>query len=172
TQWLLLRWRRPLSIAEVMRRLCCLGLFALSLCACDDAAPPPSEPPPTVFGGERPVTLHVPPQYDPAEPMPLVVLLHGYRVSGVVQERFLKFAPQADARGFLYLYPDGTKNSQSLGFWNASDACCDFEGSGVDDVAYLIGLVHEVQEAYNVDPKRIYFMGHSNGGFMAYRMAC
>jgi polyhydroxybutyrate depolymerase len=42
----------------------------------------------------------------------------------------------------------------------------------VDDVAYLAGLVEEIGQHHAVDPKRVYFVGHSNGGFMSHRMAC
>lgn len=32
--------------------------------------------------------------------------------------------------------------------------------------------MEEAESRFNVDPARVYFMGHSNGGFMSYRMAC
>src|SRR5262249_9298088 len=44
--------------------------------------------------------------------------------------------------------------------------------TGVDDSAYLSSLIDEIKARYTVDPKRVYFVGHSNGGFMSYRMAC
>jgi polyhydroxybutyrate depolymerase len=56
-------------------------------------------------------------------------------------------------------------------FWNATDACCAF-GQTVDDVAYLTAVIHDMQARFTVDPKRIFLVGHSNGGFMAHRMAC
>jgi polyhydroxybutyrate depolymerase len=57
-------------------------------------------------------------------------------------------------------------------FWNATDACCADPGSDVDDVAYLGSLIEEVSAEWNVDPARVFAFGHSNGGFMAYRLAC
>ena len=36
----------------------------------------------------------------------------------------------------------------------------------------MINLVDEVSLKYSVDQVRIYFAGHSNGGFMVHRMAC
>lgn len=125
-----------------------------------------------IVGGDRPVTVHVPPGLDPAKPSPLVILLHGYGASGFVQELLFQLKPQADARGFLYAHPDGTVDADSKRFWNATDACCNFGGAAVDDVAYLSGLVAEIGQHYKVDPKRVYFLGHSNGGFMSHRMAC
>jgi polyhydroxybutyrate depolymerase len=57
-------------------------------------------------------------------------------------------------------------------FWNATDACCNFYSSTVDDSKYLSDLITEMIATYNVDVKRVYLIGHSNGGFMAHRMAC
>jgi polyhydroxybutyrate depolymerase len=126
----------------------------------------------TMFGGDRPVELFVPSSYDPATPIPLVLLLHGYGVSGQVQEWIFKLKPEAEARGFLYAYPNGTEDSDLHNFWNATDACCNFKGSDVDDSAYLEGLIAEIEGKYTVDPKRVFLTGHSNGAFMAHRMAC
>jgi polyhydroxybutyrate depolymerase len=100
------------------------------------------------------------------------MLLHGYGASGIGQETYMQFAALADEFGFLYLYPDGTQNPVSARFWNATDACCNFYGSGVDDSAYLRAVLDEVQTLFAVDPRRVFLIGHSNGGFMSYRMAC
>jgi polyhydroxybutyrate depolymerase len=120
----------------------------------------------------RPYKPVVPPKYDPAKPTPLVVLLHGYTSSGANQESYFKLAAVAAAETFLYAYPDGTTDKNGSRFWNAGGACCNFFGSKVDDVAYLTAIVDDMSARYNVDPKRVYFVGHSNGGFMAHRMAC
>jgi len=129
----------------------------------------------TVAGADplagRPFDVFVPTSYAAETPMPLVVLLHGFGASGIIQNLYFQLQPLAESRGFLYVHPDGTINQIGRQFWNATDACCGF-GSTVDDVAYLTALVEDLQSKYNVDPKRIFFVGHSNGGFMSYRMAC
>jgi polyhydroxybutyrate depolymerase len=89
-----------------------------------------------------------------------------------VQNAYFGLEPVADERGIIYAYPDGTIDGSDAQFWNATNACCNFYGSDVDDVAYLLGLVDEIATKVNVDPNRIYFVGHSNGGFMSYRLAC
>ena len=156
-----------------------LAAFALvSGCTSDPPAPPGNDGTaggggePLVVGGDRPVTVHVPPGLDPSKPAPLVVLLHGFGASGLLQEFVFRLEPLSDERGFLYARPDGTVGNDKRRFWNATDACCDFGMTGVDDVAYLAGLVEEIGKHHKVDPKRIYFVGHSNGGFMSHRMAC
>jgi polyhydroxybutyrate depolymerase len=120
----------------------------------------------------RPFQLHVPAGYDPAKKAPLVVLLHGHESSASQQERYFKLTAESERRGFLYAMPDGTSDRDGKRFWNATDACCDYYHSGVDDSAYLNRVLDTVQSAYSVDTARVYFVGYSNGGFMAYRMAC
>jgi polyhydroxybutyrate depolymerase len=133
---------------------------------------PPKACAKTAVGGDRPVTVHVPPSYVCATSAPLVILLHGYSASSELQEKYFKVGAESDKRGFLYLNPDGTTDPVGNQFWNATDSCCNFGKSTIDDSSYISGLITEMQAEYNVDPKRVYVMGHSNGGFMSYRMAC
>ena len=125
-----------------------------------------------VVGGDRPVTVHVPASYDENEPAPLLIFLHGYSGSGREDDASFNLAPAADAHGFVYAYPDGTVNSEGRQFWNATDAACDFYRSGADDAGYLAGVIAEIEAELAVDAKRIFVLGYSCGGFMAYRLAC
>ena len=127
----------------------------------------------SIDAGRGPVPLHVPANYDKDSPAPLVVLLHGYTSSGKQQESYMKFGELADTYGYLLATPDGTHedSERNYRFWNASEACCNFHGSDVDDSAYVLGIIDRVKVDYNVDPDRVYLIGHSNGGFMCYRMA-
>ncbi len=120
----------------------------------------------------RPYTLNVPPSYDASKPTPLVVMFHGYGASGMLEEIYMGITPTSNSAGFLYAYGDGTIDDAGSRFWNATDGCCNFNGSTVDDVAYFNAIVDDVSHQYNVDPKRIFVVGHSNGGFMAHRLAC
>ena len=122
--------------------------------------------------GDRPFTLQIPATYSPTKATPLIISLHGYTSSGAEQESYFKLGPVASARDILYVAPDGTLDKAGNRFWNATPACCNFYGSTVDDEAYLMGVVQSVSKSYNVDSKRIYIVGHSNGGFMAHHMAC
>jgi polyhydroxybutyrate depolymerase len=118
----------------------------------------------------RPYANVVPVGYAAGTPTPLVVLLHGYTASGATQEAYFRLTAVAQARTFLLALPDGTGATGSQ-FWNATDACCGF-GQTVDDVAYLTAVIRDMQARYSVDAKRIFLVGHSNGGFMSHRMAC
>lgn len=114
----------------------------------------------------------MPTGYVSGNPTPLVILLHGYGLTGVGQESYFRFSPVADEQTFLYATPDGTADPGTRQFWNADDACCDFYASGVDDVAYINAMIDDISSQYTVDPKRIFVVGHSNGAFMSHRLAC
>ncbi len=104
-----------------------------------------------LFAIARPFGLQVPAGYDRAHPAPLVIALHGYGGNGASFVKQLELDRLAEQRGFLLAYPDGTLDARGHRFWNGSDACCDF---------------------YAVDARRIYLIGYSSGGFLAYRYAC
>ena len=126
----------------------------------------------TINAGRGDIPVHIPTVYDPATPAPLVILLHGYGGNGTSMAGYLDMAGLAEEYGFLYLSPDGNQNPEGKRFWNATDACCNFYGSAVDDTAYLLGLINGMKQNYNVDNDRVYLVGLSNGGFMSHRMAC
>lgn len=124
------------------------------------------------FPGDRPFSLSVPDSYNKAKAAPLIVALHGYTSSGDETEKYLKLEAVTQKRGILYVHPDGTKDGAGNRFWSATPACCNFYSSKVDDEAYLMSIIDTVSKKYNVDQKRIYVVGHSNGGFMTHHMAC
>ena len=121
---------------------------------------------------DRPYDLFVPPGYSAGTPTPLVIMLHGYSASADLQEAYFRLRPAAEAEGFLYARPDGTKDNLGNRFWNATDACCNLGHADVDDVAYLTAVLDDIEASYTVDRKRVFVVGHSNGGFMAHRLAC
>jgi len=129
---------------------------------------------PRIDVGRGAVYVQVPSSYDSGTPTPLVLLLHGYGSSGAGQENYMDFGSLVDEFGFLYLHPDGRNESggEFKRFWSGSSPCCNFYGAPDDDTAYLMDLIDEMKSQYNVDSQRVYLIGHSNGGFMSYRMAC
>jgi len=129
-------------------------------------------PMPKLVGGLRPTQVLLPANYDPTVAAPLLLLLHGYSDDRYYTENLLKLRREASDRGFIYVIPNAIKNSVGERFWRATEACCDFLDMGWDDSKYLINLIDEVSFKFAVDQDRIFIAGHSNGGFMAHRMAC
>jgi len=155
-----------------MRRRVFLAAAVVLATACESQSTPGASGPRTVFGGNRPVTLQIPPAYDGGTPAPLLILLHGYGATGALEEVYLGLAELVTGNDTFLVAPTGLVDSKGHPFWNATDACCNFDGNPVDDVAYLRGLIHDISGDYRIDSKRVYVWGHSNGAFMAHRMAC
>ena len=118
-------------------------------------------------GVERRYVLHVPSDLPAAVSVPLVLVLHG---AGGVPEEIIAgsgWNALADERGLIVAYPAGDGES-----WNAG-ACCGVAASeGHDDVGFLNALIAHLAGFAQVDPGRVVVVGHSNGGMMAYRLAC
>lgn len=144
------------------------AVLVLVLAACSDG----SSDRPVTFGGDRPVDIDAPLTLTEGKQYPLVLVLHGYSANGFVQEAYFGLNALPGRDEALVLAPEGTVDSTGKQFWNADAECCDFDGKHPDDVAYLGGLIDDVMKTWPVDPKRVYVIGHSNGGFMSYRMAC
>ena len=123
--------------------------------------------------GRGDVLVKIPSTYSNSDSYPLVILLHGYTSSGRRIDNYFKVSDLVDDYDFLFVAPDGTQETtgRQNRFWNATDACCNFFESEVDDSGYIRSIIEEMQKVYNVDGRRIYLIGHSNGGFMSYRMA-
>lgn len=129
------------------------------------------------FGrGDVPVTVSK--NYNAENPAPLIVLLHGYGSNGPQQDFYLGLSRVADRYGFLLVAPTGTLEDRGEGsgrrprtFWNSTGACCDFFDTQIDDNGYIVDIITKMKSEYNVDNKKVFLVGHSNGGFLSYQVA-
>ncbi len=111
----------------------------------------------------------------PTGPVPLLVALHGGTGSGTQFQRQSGFDDLAEAGGFLVVFPDGVgrgRESDRLRTWNGGYCCGTAATQNVDDVGFIDQLIDAIAAEYPVDPTRVFAAGHSNGGIMAYRLAC
>jgi polyhydroxybutyrate depolymerase len=116
----------------------------------------------------RQYKVHVPSKYDPRVPAPLLFCIHGFLqnapmfcVTGASLDK------KSDSEGFILVMPNGYQNS-----WNAGTCCGAATNEQLDDVALFRAIFAEVDKHLNVDHRRVYATGLSNGGFMSYRLAC
>lgn len=120
-----------------------------------------------INGSKRTYHLHIPPGLDLDHPAPVVLVFHEYTYP-VSQTRFqTQFDEIADANGFITVYPVGIGTS-----WNAGDCCGIAVEDQVDETTFVRQLISDLGTVANVDPKRIYATGFSNGAMLAYRLAC
>ncbi|TNV77404.1 hypothetical protein FGO68_gene15950 [Halteria grandinella] len=121
---------------------------------------------------DRPVSVHLPFLYHASKAYPLIVIIHAYSVNGPYQNTYFNLHQGARFGGYVLFYPTGLVDSDGKNYWTATDACCDLDKRNYDDAGYIKSLIEEVQTKVNIDADRIFLVGHSNGAFMSYRMAC
>ena len=124
----------------------------------------------TVDRWTRKYMVHVPPQYDPARPTPVVLALHGAAMTGPMMAWFCGMNKKSDAAGFIVVYPSGTGQGPLL-TWNAGGLSGPLAAGRPDDVAFIRALLTELETLLNVDRRRVYACGLSNGAMMCYRLA-
>ncbi|NBV45380.1 MAG: polyhydroxybutyrate depolymerase [Planctomycetia bacterium] len=123
-----------------------------------------------VDGRERTYLVHVPPRRDPARPVPVVLALHGAAMNGPMMAWFSGLDGKADAAGFVVAYPSGTGTGPFLA-WNAGGFTGRMAEGRPDDVAFIRAVLDDLAEVLDVDTRRIFACGMSNGGMMCYRLA-
>jgi poly(3-hydroxybutyrate) depolymerase len=127
---------------------------------------------PQYLGGDRLATYILPDNYDPRTPTPLILSLHGYTRTARGQDRYFELSEYTRRHGIILILPTGRLNPEGNRFWSATDYCCDLYDQGDQDLAYLVGLIDEAKRYFTIDENTIAIIGHSNGGFMGYRLAC
>jgi polyhydroxybutyrate depolymerase len=113
-------------------------------------------------GLERDYLLHVPPGGQPGRAVPLVLAFHGGGARAWSMPGLTNLDELADREGFLVAYPDGLDRS-----WNDGRGM-----SSAEDVAFVRAVIEDIERTHDVDPRRIYATGISNGGFFSNKLAC
>jgi len=98
------------------------------------------------------------------EKAPIIVVLSGVAVQLSDEVQRDRFVPFADADLAELVYPVGIGES-----WNAGGCCGEAATDNVDDIAFMKALVARLDPGHK---RSIYVVGYSNGGRLAYRIAC
>lgn len=117
-------------------------------------------------GGEaRSYRLYVPDNCKPGAP--LVIAMHG--ASGHSSDQSPRFNEIADTAKFVIAYPQG----KLIYFPVFGGYTTGWDASGEDnaDAAFLKAIVDDLNTKYQIDRKRVYCCGFSNGGMNTYAMA-
>ncbi len=126
--------------------------------------------PQTIEVGDRERTFWIHyPSGGRSERMAVVISLHGGGGNGKFSAQATGFNQIAERERFIVVYPDGSGNRKDILLtWNAIGCCAQAVEDKVDDVAFIDALISKLSRHPNVDPKRIYVTGHSNGAMMTH----
>lgn len=123
---------------------------------------------------ERTYLVNLPPHYSNNTSLPVVIGIHGTGGSAEQFEKTYLFSELAEKEGFIAVYPEGIQGDGLLGIrtWNAGTCCQYAMENNIDDVKFIQLLTEKIISDFSGDPSRIYVVGMSNGGMLAYRLAC
>ena len=125
-----------------------------------------------IFAGlERTYRIRIPSSYDKSTPLPLLIALHGGGGSGEKMEELTLrgFNRLSDKESFIVVYPDGIEKHWNDGRENVSYRA---HREKIDDVGFISALIDHLVKQYNIDIKRVYVTGISNGAMMSFRLGC
>ena len=124
----------------------------------------------TIGEQKRTYLVNVPKNYNPGRPTPVVLALHGAAMNGAMMVWFSGLNKTSEEGGFIVVYPSGTGSGAFL-TWNAGGFKGRMAQDRADDVAFVGKLLDDLGAVVNIDSKRVYACGMSNGGMMCYRLA-
>jgi len=95
---------------------------------------------------------------------PLIINMHGFGGNASQQMSYTQMDQYAHNQNIAVVYPQGLNNS-----WNVYTY---WDSNPYDDVEFINIMIDDISENFDIDLDRIYACGMSNGGYMAYRLAC
>tara|TARA_B100000767_G_C19748479_1_gene529638 strand:+ start:237 stop:1238 length:1002 start_codon:yes stop_codon:yes gene_type:complete len=113
----------------------------------------------------RKYIIYIPQIYNASNSTPLLFNFHGRGGSSLSAMYNADFRDIADTANFIVVHPKGLLDSNGLSHWN-------YGNTTSDDIGFINLLYDKLIIDYNIDLKRVYSLGMSNGGAMSYFLAC
>jgi polyhydroxybutyrate depolymerase len=120
---------------------------------------------------ERSYEIDLPSRRD--RPLAVVIVFHGGGGNADSVRRQSRMSAKGEAEGFVAVYPQGSGGiAGKLRTWNAGSCCGSAMQQRVDEIAFVAALLDDLAATVAIDRARVYATGISNGGMMAYEVAC
>jgi len=133
-----------------------------------------------VDGFTREYFVHVPIHYDKNTAVPVVFMLHGTSGDGEKFYNISGWKELGESENIITVYPssgaycvikDGvTSNTTKWSVYPGSFTYCP-GNNPMDDIKFLRQIVSELNQKFNINQKKVFLAGFSNGGEMAFRCA-
>jgi polyhydroxybutyrate depolymerase len=129
----------------------------------------------TAAGLARTFVYYAPQNLDPNRPVPVVIVAHGWLMSGEQMFDITQYSQIADREGFIAVFPDGEPSS--VGPWNVGQDACPSNllvlplATG-DDQAFIDAMLDFAEADQCLDRKHVFLTGFSMGGYFANETGC
>lgn len=122
-------------------------------------------------GKARQYDVHLPKNYDPSKPIPVMYMLHGLTESAAQMKEYSQMNKVADEKGFAVVYVQalpqpfpGTLGVYKENSWNLNNGTLTDKDPTYDDLKYFKEVKARVESQISLDPKKQYLAGFSEGG--------
>ena len=103
---------------------------------------------------------------------PAIIDMHGFTSTNTGEQNASGIFQLGNAQGVITIWPQGVRNSWNAGRGQFGSCCGTALSSNIDDVGFIRAMVAKVKRDFpQVDPRRIYATGISNGCAMSQRLA-
>ena len=125
------------------------------------------------INGMQPRTyyLRIPAQYSATTSVPLLLALHSRSMNAKTILTDSQILSSAESLNFIVAGLNGAVY-EGASSWNAGNCCTNATTYEENDLLFASTVIDFVTSKYSIDKSRVWVMGHSNGGMMAYRLAC
>ena len=113
-----------------------------------------------VNGTTREYIIYVPENYTGTSSLPLLLSFHGLTSNMEFNFNYTNFDQLAEDENFIVVHPNGISNT-----WTVS-------ANDDTDINFIVALLNQLEEDYNIESNRIYSTGMSMGGFFSFSLAC
>lgn len=114
-----------------------------------------------VDGVQRQFQVHIPECYDRSKPAPVVFVFHGLGMNSTMMVGLSGFNGVSERNGCIVVYGDAAG-----GRWYDG-----MSGQAANDIAYVEAILGRLGKIANIDRRRIYACGISNGGYFSQVLA-
>ena len=123
----------------------------------------------------REYVLKIPSSYSADIPSALIINLHGFGDCSTDYAQtigsYYNFSELAELNNLIVAYPQGAYRPEKEDtYWEPGDT--GIEDIYKNDVYFIEKLIEDIGSDFNVNAEMIYACGYSNGGMMAYSLAC
>ena len=127
-------------------------LVTLALLVSDTLSPGDHTRTIDVDGRNRSYLLHIPKNYDPETPTPVVLVFHGAGTNARMMVPFCAMNEKSDEAGFIVVYPNGTGAAGIFLTWNAGGLHGKMAEGKADDVKFVGSLLDDLATVVNINP--------------------
>lgn len=125
-----------------------------------------------VDGMKRSYYIFLPPNYNPQKSYPVLFVFHGGLRSAPNILETTGFRNYQKEYDFILIAPNGLGrfNQETFLTWDAGNCSGYAHYLHADDPLFIKSILKEVSDTYNIDEKRLYLTGMSNGAMLCYKL--